>query len=59
MATRARIQGLKEKRNDFREIIFDKDCNNLKDILEAVEQAFDRDADIIILRRIRPVKKFS
>ena len=39
------------------DIIFNRHCENLQEINEAVEQAFDRDATTIILKRIMPVGK--
>ena len=60
MATRAKVQGLIERhKGSTRDLVFDKECNSMKEILEATEQAFEEDADLVISRRIRPVKKFS
>lgn len=56
MSTKAMVTGQIEKYGGiFVDVVFNKDCNSLKEILEAVEQAFDKDATTIIIKRIEPV----
>lgn len=35
------------------EMVLNRHCDSLSDIQQSVEEAFDRDADTIILKRIR------
>ena len=54
--TKAYVEGLKEGKKhegNVLDIVFGKNCNSLREIFEAVELAFDKDADTIILKRIR------
>ena len=56
MPTKAIVCGQIEKRGGvFIDMALNKTCNNLKEALEAVEQAFDRDATTIVIKRIMPV----
>lgn len=58
MSTRALVSGQVEKHGGvFVDIVFNKTCNSLKEILEAVEQAFDTQATTIIIKRIMPVSR--
>lgn len=56
MPTKAIVAGFVEKKGgNFRDIVFNKTCDSVKEIQEAVEQAFDRDATTVIIKRIMPV----
>lgn len=56
MPTRAIVSGQIEKHGGvFIDLVLNRTCNSLKEILEAVEQAFDKDATTIIIKRIMPV----
>lgn len=60
MPTRACVQGFIEKRGgNFLEMVFNKDCQNLKEILEAVESALEEGAYTVILKRVQTVKKLG
>ncbi len=53
MATRASVQGLIEKRSDYREMVFNKGCGCMKEILESVELALEEGSTTVIIRRIQ------
>ena len=53
MPTRAVVAGFVDKNDGkVRDIVSNETCNSLKQIQEAVEQAFDRDATTIVIKRI-------
>ena len=56
MSTRAVVTGYIDKGN-IRNIVFNQTCNSLKDIQEAVEQAFDRNATTIVIKKIMPTSR--
>ena len=56
MSTRATVAGFVDKEaGKVRDIVFNKTCNSLSEIQQAVEQAFDRGANTVVIRRIMPV----
>ena len=58
MPTRAMVAGFVEKKGgNVRDIVFNKTCNDLNEIQQAVEDAVDMNATTIIIKRIMPVGK--
>jgi len=56
MATKALVTGQINKNNSV-EIVLSKRCENLREIQDAMEDAFDRGAGTVIVKRIKPSRK--
>lgn len=56
MATRAQINAYIDKPHGSRVTVFSREYKNLKEIQDAVEQAFDEGATVIVITRIMPSK---
>ena len=56
--TRAIVEGLVGGNDGLkREVVFYKECQSLSKIQEAVELAFDNNATLVIIRRIKPKRE--